>query len=76
MNNPGFPPNRDNIVAGFDPLIGVSLDPTVPRTLVGSDPKALAESLPLTADWVISRGGEYFFSPSISALKDTFAQKA
>lgn len=60
---------------GFDPLIGVPLN-NEEREMVGFDPTALEEDLDFTAEWVISRGGEYFFSPSISALKKTFAKKA
>lgn len=32
-------------------------------------------SFKLPVEWVISKGGEYFFSPSISALREVFALK-
>ncbi|ETS85594.1 hypothetical protein PFICI_03619 [Pestalotiopsis fici W106-1] len=73
-NNPDFPfpPNGK---PGFDPLIGVAPAGTV-REMEGAFKNDLTKPLTLTADWVISRGGEYFFSPSIPALKKTFAKKA
>ncbi|KAH6653049.1 peroxidase TAP [Truncatella angustata] len=73
-NQKNFPPGA-NVVPGFDPLIGVPLDNSQ-RDILGSDPKDLTLPLKLEADWVVSRGGEYFFSPSISALKGIFAKKA
>ena len=36
-------------------------------------PKKEGGELKLDAEWVQSRGGEYFFTPSIPALKKTFA---
>lgn len=42
----------------------------------GFDANDETKRLSLADDWVISRGGEYFFSPSISALQETFAQAA
>ena len=38
----------------------------------GTNPNSQATELPLP-EWVIPKGGEYFFSPSIPALKETFA---
>lgn len=32
-------------------------------------------SFKLPVEWVISKGGEYFFLPSISALREEFALK-
>lgn len=40
--------------------------------MVGTDPKDQGNSLPLPT-WVVPKGGEYFFSPSISALRSKFA---
>ncbi|KAI1860788.1 uncharacterized protein JN550_011250 [Neoarthrinium moseri] len=78
-NNANFPPQKQNGIPkvdqpGIDPLIGVG----TPRQMAGSNPdiNAANTNLPFDAKWVISRGGEYFFSPSIPALKDTFAAKA
>lgn len=64
---------------GFDPLIG-QVDNTVhnegPRNMTGADPVNVANSLDLGFQvWVVPKGGEYFFSPSISVLRDTFAKK-
>ncbi|KAI1130817.1 hypothetical protein F5Y10DRAFT_262761 [Nemania abortiva] len=81
-NNPAFPPKADPTVAmppvptpGIDPIIGVGIG--VPREMVGASPNPAKanQTLDFSARWVIPRGGEYFFSPSISALKNTFAAK-
>ncbi|KAI1825969.1 Dyp-type peroxidase [Xylaria intraflava] len=74
-NNASFPPKNSAMprVAepGIDPIIGVGN----PRRMVGASPdiKASNEVLAFSGKWVIPRGGEYFFSPSISALRSTFA---
>ncbi|KAI0869682.1 hypothetical protein GGS24DRAFT_511698 [Hypoxylon argillaceum] len=76
-NNNMFPPTAKAVppvpVPGIDPIIGVG----TPREMVGASPDISAsnQELDFTAKWVIPRGGEYFFSPSISALKNTFAAK-
>lgn len=45
--------------------------------MTGADPQNVANSLDLGFQvWVVPKGGEYFFSPSISALRDTFAKKS
>ncbi|GAP93476.1 hypothetical protein SAMD00023353_13300010 [Rosellinia necatrix] len=67
-DNPDFPP-KDGVKPGIDPIIGVG----EPREMVGAIPNAVTETLGFDAKWVIPRGGEYFFTPSISALKHTFA---
>lgn len=56
---------------GIDPIIGVGN----PRQMVGTSPDVAGanQELNFAAKWVIPRGGEYFFSPSIPALKKTFA---
>lgn len=44
--------------------------------MTGADPQNLAQTLDLGFDvWVVPKGGEYFFSPSIAVLRDTFAKK-
>ncbi|KAJ2971030.1 hypothetical protein NUW58_g9531 [Xylaria curta] len=74
-NNKNFPPTNasdPNVPEpGIDPIIGVG----TPREMVGASPDPLKanEKLDFMAKWVIPRGGEYFFSPSIPALKNTFA---
>lgn len=81
-NNPGFPFGKGTAkppitAPGFDPLIGRTPTTDPRRNLVGHipDPAFATDSLSLNANWVIPQGGEYFFSPSISALRDTLAQK-
>ncbi|KAI8630617.1 Dyp-type peroxidase [Xylariaceae sp. FL1651] len=74
-NNASFPPktgvNPPIAQPGIDPIIGVG----TPRQMVGTSPDVASANRELSfgAKWVIPRGGEYFFSPSISALKTTFA---
>jgi len=79
-NNPKFPPGKDKLtppvpVPGMDAIIGQVQRSTTPlpiRELVGTNPAAQTKELTLHAEWVISKGGEYFFSPSISTLRDVF----
>jgi len=71
-NNTAFPPQKPE-TPGFDPIIGQAADPTS-RTITGVDPNAQTTTLALPTEWVIPKGGEYFFSPSIPALKSTFAK--
>ncbi|TVY68670.1 Dye-decolorizing peroxidase msp1 [Lachnellula suecica] len=71
-NNVSFPPKLGVPTPGIDPIIGQAAT----RALVGVDPDVATKELDLTAEWVVSKGGEYFFSPSISALRDTFVQAA
>lgn len=45
--------------------------------MTGSNPQNVAATLDLGFQvWVVPKGGEYFFSPSISVLRDTFAKNA
>lgn len=69
-NAPNFPPK--GIESGFDPIIGQATDPTS-RTIAGTDPRNQTATLSLPEEWVISKGGEYFFTPSITGLRDDFA---
>ncbi|KAI0398478.1 Dyp-type peroxidase [Xylariaceae sp. FL0594] len=71
-NTATFPPKQDTPQPGIDPIIGVGS----PRQMVGSSPDAPGQELNFGAEWVVPRGGEYFFSPSLSALKNTFAAAA
>ncbi|KAI0521243.1 hypothetical protein F5B22DRAFT_662354 [Xylaria bambusicola] len=77
-NNRTFPPKTTTVppvpAPGIDPIIGVATD-NLPRQMVGASPDISGANteLDFSARWVISRGGEYFFTPSIPALKNTFA---
>jgi len=74
-NNENFIFNKP-VKPGFDPIVGVS-PAGVPRDMRGYIPDQEASTLDLGTDvWVVPRGGEYFFSPSISALRDVLAQSA
>ncbi|KAF2232962.1 Dyp-type peroxidase [Viridothelium virens] len=66
---PGFTKEQG---PGFDPIIGQALnggDRDIILTKAG-DPTG---NLDLPVEWVVAKGGEYFFSPSIPALKSRFA---
>ncbi|MCJ1385563.1 hypothetical protein MMC17_008686 [Xylographa soralifera] len=78
-NNSAFPPFKGPITPGWDPIIGqigpekgVSVEPTA-RVMSGTNPNSQGTNLNLTAQWVVPKGGEYFFAPSIISLKNTFA---
>jgi Dyp-type peroxidase family len=68
-NNPGFPKPYQGIQHGHDPIIGL------PKAGAGtgfahiflSHNNKLIKGL---NQWVVTTGGEYFFSPSISSLKN------
>jgi len=62
-------------VPGFDPIIGQD-NQGIARTLSGTNPNAQNHELSLPINWVVPKGGECFFSPSIPALKGTFALPA
>ncbi|KAG9599849.1 hypothetical protein KCU77_g3591, partial [Aureobasidium melanogenum] len=70
-NNVDFPPNKPQ-KPGFDPLIGQTSDLS-PRTMTGGDPGDLEGSLDMTQQWVFSKGGEYFFAPSIPTLRNVLS---
>lgn len=71
-NNPAFPFDKPVNLPGFDAIIGQASNPAS-RTLTGTNPSSQSSELALPAQWVVPKGGEYFFSPSIPALKATFA---
>ncbi|KAL6720877.1 dye-decolorizing heme-containing peroxidase [Lecanora helva] len=73
-NAPTFPPQKP-VQPGFDPIIGQSNDPNL-FELSGVDPNNQATQTKLPTQWVVPKGGEYFFTPSITSLKDTFAVSA
>ncbi|EIN07233.1 Dyp-type peroxidase [Punctularia strigosozonata HHB-11173 SS5] len=68
--NPNFPPGK-NVSIGLDPIIGQNGNNS--RNMFGSDPLNPGTDLTLPFDFVVPKGGEYFFAPSISALKETLA---
>ncbi|KAF8952262.1 peroxidase TAP [Flammula alnicola] len=70
-NNTNFPPFETQPEApGLDPLIGQGV-----RAMSGLDPLAEQKVLSMPA-FIIPRGGEYFFSPSLKGLKSTIASAA
>ena len=64
-----------NETPGFDPIIGQTPNPKDPkaRIMSGTNPDATGTNTAPLPVWVLSKGGEYFFAPSIPALKNTFA---
>ena len=72
-NNIKFPPAKPaGVIPGFDPIIGQTTN-MAPRMLSGTNPNSQGTELTINTQWVVPKGGEYFFSPSIPALKKTFA---
>ena len=74
-NDIGFPLQKP-VTPGFDPIVGQNNngpDGIGPRSMSGANPKDQSATLSLPVEWVVPRGGEYFFSPSIPALRSTFA---
>ncbi|KAJ7723390.1 fungal peroxidase [Mycena metata] len=61
--------NNANFVhagTGADPIIGALAG--AQRVVSGLNPTNAATTTTLTTDFVVSRGGEYFFAPSLSAI--------
>ncbi|KAJ6501276.1 fungal peroxidase [Mycena vulgaris] len=56
---------------GFDPIIGANKGG--PRLVNGLNPTNSSRPTTLTTDFVVSRGGEYFFSPSLWAMAHKFS---
>ncbi|KAJ6571984.1 dye-decolorizing peroxidase precursor [Mycena capillaripes] len=59
-------PNFVHSGVGVDPVIGALAG--AQRLISGLDPTDATKTTTLTTDFVVSRGGEYFFSPSLSAI--------
>ncbi|QRV92073.1 Dye-decolorizing peroxidase msp1 [Ceratobasidium sp. AG-Ba] len=71
-NNTHFLKAEKHMTIGYDPIIGQGNGLQRERnTAYRQD----GSSIVLPADWVVPRGGEYFFTPSIKALKSVFAGK-
>ncbi|KAJ7099856.1 fungal peroxidase [Mycena crocata] len=56
---------------GFDPIIGANKGAA--RAVTGLDRNDVNRTITLVTDFVVSRGGEYFFSPSLSAIANTLS---
>jgi len=66
-----FPPRKTQTV-GLDPVIG-QVGNDAARTTFGLNPFNVSQSFSIP-QFLKSKGGEYFFSPSLSALKNTIAK--
>ncbi|KUJ16039.1 Dyp-type peroxidase [Mollisia scopiformis] len=73
-NNPNFLARKNVTVPGFDAIIGQAANGG-PRAMDINGDTNNPNSFKLPVEWVISKGGEYFFLPSISALREEFALK-
>ncbi|KAF8518408.1 fungal peroxidase [Hysterangium stoloniferum] len=62
---------KSDATPGFDPIIGANAAQS--RFVSGLDPTSPARDFTLVTDFVQSRGGEYFFSPSLSAIAGTLS---
>ncbi|KAG8994444.1 hypothetical protein FRB93_001565 [Tulasnella sp. JGI-2019a] len=69
-NDPTFAPSHTP-QPGWDPIIGQA--GTSARFMNGYNIQDTTQNLVLKQEYVISRGGEYFFSPSISAIHDVLS---
>lgn len=69
-NQPTFAPSHAP-EPGWDPIIGQAGTGT--RFMNGYDIQNTNANLQLEQEFVVSRGGEYFFSPSISAIRDVIS---
>ncbi|KAJ7247533.1 fungal peroxidase [Mycena rebaudengoi] len=60
---------------GVDPIIGRASGSAsnASRVINGLDPRNASLPTTLTTDFVVSRGGEYFFAPSLSAIRNTLS---
>ncbi|KAL0952967.1 hypothetical protein HGRIS_007178 [Hohenbuehelia grisea] len=67
-NDTNFPKDQ----TGFDPIIGRCGAGRI-RTMRGTHPDDMAKEISFPTEFVVPRGGEYFFSPSIRALGEVIA---
>ncbi|KAK1234520.1 dye-decolorizing heme-containing peroxidase, partial [Marasmius sp. AFHP31] len=62
---------------GVDPIVGSTNKGTVGdslRVVKGMDWNDHNKAINIQKDFVVTRGGEYFFSPPVSAIKGRLAQ--
>lgn len=71
VNSDVFPRAYGNVAGGQDPVIGRGAGAT--RSFALRIDANTLETLTLPSAWVTGTGGEYFFSPSITALRDVLA---
>ncbi|KAG9012157.1 hypothetical protein FRB90_006850 [Tulasnella sp. 427] len=59
---------------GYDPIIGANSESVLntlngrTRFVRGEDPNNLNDSITIGQDWILARGGEYFWVPSLNAV--------
>lgn len=70
-NKANFVPGKSDPTPGVDPIIGALSG--AQRPVSGLDPTDSNRDITLVTDFVQSRGGEYFFSPSLSAIAGKLA---
>jgi len=73
-NTTSFPPktvNGTTFDPGFDPIIGQNGNNS--RVMAGTNPSSQGTDLTLPIDFVVPKGGAYFFVPPISALQTTLS---
>ncbi|KIO28750.1 hypothetical protein M407DRAFT_22166 [Tulasnella calospora MUT 4182] len=72
-NNPAFPPLEENsfddgVDTGFDPIIGNAKGVVRTRLASGTNPSLSTEEIKMEEDFVIAKGGEYFFIPPLTTI--------
>lgn len=73
-SNHHFPDRKTEFVGehgpGIDAIVGQRLEHHPPRSIgLPGDNEASRDRMPLES-WVVQKGGDYFFAPSISALRN------
>jgi Dyp-type peroxidase family len=67
-NNEKFPFKTGSVEPGFDPIIGQKQGGA--REMTGYDVDDLSKPLSIPKEFVIPQGGEYFFLPSMTTLRE------